>query len=124
MVLKRNEDDGGEILASLKQTGFELIPEDDEPLIEDDLSDAIDEEAKDSSPLPIVKPQNEITASATSVTVDGPAGELIAKLGPFQSHGSVLGKPFTEVHCISDWEPLFHRYKQEYMRKFVNFSSF
>lgn len=117
MVLKRNEDDGGEILASLKQTGFELIPEDDEPLIEDDLSDAMNEEVKESSPMPIVKPQNEITPSSVPVNADGPGGELIAKLGPFQSHGSVLTTPFTEVHCISDWEPLLHRYKQEYMRK-------
>jgi hypothetical protein len=50
MVFKKNDDNENEIYASLKPTGFDLIPEDDEFLIEDDLSDAID--AKESSPTP------------------------------------------------------------------------
>lgn len=43
MILRKNEDNENEYLSSLKQ-GFELIPEDDESIVEDDLSDAIDNE--------------------------------------------------------------------------------
>jgi hypothetical protein len=38
LVLKKNEDNENEILASLKPSGFELIPEDDESLLDDDFS--------------------------------------------------------------------------------------
>ena len=61
MILRKNEDNENEILASLKPTGFELIPEDDESLIEDDLSDALnaepkDEEEKVPKPVQVVVP--------------------------------------------------------------------
>lgn len=38
LVLKKSDDNEGELVASFKPSGFELIPEDDESLMEDDIT--------------------------------------------------------------------------------------
>lgn len=54
-IMRQTEDNQGEILTSLKQTGFELIPEHDEgSVIEDDLSDALNPDEPVESVKPIV----------------------------------------------------------------------
>lgn len=56
MILRKNEDNENEYLSSLKQ-GFDLIPEDDESIIEDDLSDALGNEESKTPPTPVPVPQ-------------------------------------------------------------------
>lgn len=118
MVLRKNEENDNEMFACLKATGFELIPEDDESVIEDDLSDALNAEPKAEGPAPVHKIEFlKSWSPQTSIPPPVSGNELIAQLGEFKNNKEVLETPMKEVFCIKDWDSLFSRYKPENIRK-------
>jgi len=91
-ILRQTEDNTGEVLTSLKQTGFELIPENDEgSVVDDDLSDALNpDQPVESVKQPVVAQKEEVKVGGSGPDF-GPDGkpvvyrgeELVAKIGPF-----------------------------------------
>lgn len=127
-MLRKSEDNDGEIVGSLKQTGFELIPEDDEgSVIEDDLSDALNPDEKEVvTPAKPVLVSTPTTASIPEFKEGKPViytgAELVAKLGEYDDSPAVLEEPYKFCHAITDWEVLYNRYKPENIRKYTSLS--
>ena len=79
MTLKKNDDNENEV--SFKQNGFELVPEDDDLLIDDDLSE--DFESKESSPDVRRPPRIEESKYTPDPQASTAGGELAKLLGPY-----------------------------------------
>ena len=97
-----------------------MIPEDDESVIDDDLSDAMNPDPKQDDRSPVsnfIEPKGSIVNTSTD-NVNG--GDLLSQLGDFNAVADPNAPPSTEVYCIPDWEALMHRYKPENIRKFIN----
>lgn len=107
MILKKNEDNENEVL--FNQNGFELTQEDDDLLIDDDLSE--DFEPKESSSDVGRPPRIEESKYQPQGTTAG--GDILSQLGPYRDTPDVLLEPVKTCLCITDWEALYPRYKPE-----------